>query len=148
MDELSSYRPVGQLPLVAKTLERHIANQLHRHMDNNNIHTVFQSAYRTNHSTETALVRIHNDITCALATHHNVIIILLDLSSAFDTLEHGILLHRLRAIGLAQSAIEWFKSYLTERTTTVKIGNAYSPSVTCTTGVPQGPSFSTYIVYH
>ena len=119
-------------------MERHVANQLRHYMESNNIHATFQSAYRAGHSTETALVKIHNDITCALSRHRKVIMVLLDLSSAFDTLDHRILLRRLRAIGLTDNITNWFKSYLYERTTTVKIRSANSPPTTCFTGVPQG----------
>ena len=138
INELSSYRPVAQLSVVAKVMERHVANQLRHYMESNNIHVTFQSAYRAGHSTETALVKIHNDITCALSRHRKVIMVLLDLSSAFDTLDHRILLRRLSAIGLTDNITNWFKSYLCERTTTVKIRSANSPSTTCCTGVPQG----------
>ena len=104
----------------------------------NNINTVFQSAYRANHSTETALIRIHNDITKALDQNHDVILILLDFSSAFDCLNHTIMINRLRGIGITGDMLKWFESYLTGRTYSVKINQEYSVPVTSRHGVPQG----------
>ena len=77
-------------------MERHVAEQLQHHMNDNNINIVFQSAYRANHSTETALIRIRNDVTQALDQNRDVILILLDLKSAFDCLNHTIMINRLK----------------------------------------------------
>ena len=66
VNKLSSYRPIAQLPVVAKVMERHVANQLQRYMEENDIHVLHQSAYRVSHSTETALLKIHNDISRAM----------------------------------------------------------------------------------
>ena len=84
VDDVANYRPISQLPIMSKIMERHVAEQLQHHMNDNNINMVFQSAYRANHSTETALIRIHNDVTQALDQNRDVILILLDLKSAFD----------------------------------------------------------------
>ena len=92
---------------------------------------------RVNHSTETALLKIHNDISRAISFRQKVGLVSLDLSAAFDTLNHDILLGRLRSIGLSDSALIWFRSYLSGRTSTVRINNQYSPASDCTTGVPQ-----------
>ena len=97
-----------------------------------------QSAYRVNHSTETALLKIHNDISRAMSFRPKVVLVSLDLSAAFDTLNHAILLGRLESIGLSDSALTWFRFYLSGRTSTVRINNQYSPASACTTGVPQG----------
>ena len=121
VNKLSSYRPIAQLPVAAKVMERHVANQLQRYMEENDIHVPHQSAYRVNHSTETALLKIYNDISRAISSRRKVILVLLDLSAAFGTLNHDILMGRLRSIGLSDSILAWFRSYLSGRTSTVRI---------------------------
>ena len=105
-----------------EVLERYVANAVREHVDNNGYNDAFHSAYRPRHSTETALVRIHNDMMQSMDCHRGVLLVLLDLSAAFDTLDHGILLERLHDIGVRHTALEWFKSYLDDRTFTVNIG--------------------------
>ena len=79
VNDLSSYRPISQLPLTTKILERHVAMTMRRYLDDHGINDMFQSAYRPNHSTETALVKIFNDISLALGTGKKVVLCLLDL---------------------------------------------------------------------
>ena len=87
-------------------------------MEENSIHALYQSAYRGNHSTGTALLKIHNDISRAISSHQKVTLVLLDLSAAFDTLIQDILLGRLRSIGLSDTTLAWFRSYFLGRTST------------------------------
>ena len=138
VEDVANYRPISQLPIMSKIMERHVAEQLQHHMNDNNINMVFQSAYRANHSTETALIRIHNDVTQALDQNRDVILILLDLKSAFDCLNHTIMINRLREIGISGDMLKWFESYLSGRTYSVKINQEYSNPVTSLHGVPQG----------
>ena len=112
--------------LVKETRGATHANAVREHVDNNGYNDTFQSAYRPRHSIETALVRIHNDMMQSMDSCRGVLLVLLDLSSVFDTLDHDILLKRLHDIGVRHTALEWFKSYLDERTFTVKIGQAMS----------------------
>ena len=98
-----------------------------------------QSAYRPNHSTETALVRVQSDILWALDKKKIVILVLLDLSAAFDTVRHSILLDRLEHnFGVTGNALAWFRSYLEGRTYCVSISGTQSQDVTLECGVPQG----------
>ena len=90
-------------------------------MEENDIHVLHQSVYRVNHSTETALLKIHNEISCALSFRRKVALVSLDLSAAFDILNHDILLGRLGSIGLSDSTLTWFRSHLSGRTSTVQI---------------------------
>ena len=107
-------------------------------MEENGIHALHQSAYRRNHSTETALVlRIHNGISRAISSHRKVTLVLLDLSAAFDSLNHDIFVDRLRSIGLSDTTLAWFRSYLSG-TSIVRISNQYTAASACTTGVLQG----------
>ena len=108
-------------------------------MDNHNLHEVMQSAYKKYHSTEIALVRVQNDILTHIDNKHGVILVLLDLSAAFDTIDHKTLLHQLRhRMGISGAALEWFHSYLTGRTQAVCIEGEYSTAVPLQFGVPQG----------
>ena len=109
VNNLSNYRPVSQIPFIAKVVEKCACNQLHEHCQANNLYPKMQSAYRSNHSTETALLRVHNDLLRALDERREVVIVLLDLSTAFDTIDHTIFLNRLESYyGLSKSALSWF----------------------------------------
>ena len=98
----------------------------------------FQSAYRPYHSTETATVKIFSDICLSLSRSRDVVLCLLDLRSAVDTLQHEILIQRLADIGVRDKALEWFRSYLVDRTTSVKVNNSRSCCSLVKYGVPQG----------
>ena len=137
-NNFANYRPVSNIGFVSKVLERYVANAVREHVDNNGYNDAFQSAYRPRHSTETALVRIHNDMMQSMDCRRGVLLVLLDLSAAFDTLDHGILLKRLHDIGVRHTALEWFKSYLDDRTFTVKIGQTMSARSEVRCGVLQG----------
>ena len=105
----------------------------------NNLHTVAQSAYRPNHSTETALLSVQNDLLLAIDQHSEALLVLLDFSSAFDTIDHSILLNRLESrYGITGTALQWFRSYLSGRSQVVTIGEAVSSVHHMPWGVPQG----------
>ena len=105
----------------------------------NGLYGNVQSAYRKDHSTETALLRVQNDIIRAIDSHKDVVLVLLDLSAAFDTVNHQILLQRLGDnFGICSTALNWFTSYLTDRKQCVAIGDAVSGFHTLDCGVPQG----------
>ena len=137
-DVLRNYRPVSNLPFISKVIEKVIAQQLVHFLNSNGLVDPLQSAYRVGHSTETALLKIKGDIDRALDSGQGVILILLDMSAAFDTIDHGVLLSRLRGLGVNGMALDWCQSYLTLRTQAVVIdGNKSAPKpLTC--GVPQG----------
>ena len=91
------------------------------------------------HSTETALIKVTNDICLNTDAGKASILVLLDLSAAFDTVNHGILLHRLKNwVGISGTVLNWFKSYLEDRTCFVKIGSYASDKMTVTVGCPRG----------
>ena len=138
-NELKNYRPISQLSFISKTLERIVSAQLLDHMSLNLLHEPLQSAYKPGHSTETAILRVKNDIDCALGERKGVLLVLLDLSAAFDTVDHTILLKRMNTyLGISGVAHEWFKSYLSGRTQSVVINESHSEPVDITVGVPQG----------
>ena len=104
----------------------------------NSLHDDIQSAYRTGHSTETALLRVHHDITYALDNNACVILLMLDLSAAFDVIDHDILFDRLQySFGISGSALSWIRSYLTDRSQCVSIGSVHSENMVLKHGVPQ-----------
>ena len=101
---------------MSKLIEKLVLDQLFRHLDHNNIWHTFQSAYRLKHSTETALLRILNDPLTASDSGSISILTLLDLSAAFDTVDHSILLTRLEStFGIRDLALSFFRSYLRDR---------------------------------
>ena len=105
----------------------------------NQLHEPMQSAYRACHSTETALVRVQNDILRTLDQGGAAILVLLDLSAAFDTIDHSILLSRMESVlGVKGSALQWFKSYLLGRKQRIKINDDFSENQEILWSVPQG----------
>ncbi|PFX26452.1 putative RNA-directed DNA polymerase from transposon BS [Stylophora pistillata] len=105
----------------------------------NEIGELYQSAYKSNHNTETALIRVHNDIAMAIDQRNSAILVLFDVSAAFDTVDHGLLLSRLsNRFGIAGTVLEWFRSYLSDPTQFVQVNDACSASHVLESGVPQG----------
>ncbi len=98
----------------------------------------FQSGFRKQHSTVTAAMKVFSDIIDALDCKKNCSALFLDLSKAFDTVDHGILLNRLSAVGLSENAIKWFANYLSERTQCVRLKDCTSSILSLSKGVPQG----------
>ena len=126
---LSNYRPVSNLP--------QLVNQLMDHA--NNMSDMYQSAYRKHHSTETALWWVTNDIKFAIDSKKDTILIRINLSSSFDTIDHSIILSKLELrYGITSVVLEWFRSYLYGRVQRVNIDENLSPLYLLTTGVPQG----------
>ena len=113
---LRNYRPVSDLPFISKILEKVIAKQLTDHMKVHASYEKQQFAYRCYYSTETAQVNVQNDLLRAIDDGSGVFLVLLDLSAAFDTIDHDILLDRLKSnIGLSDKSLGWFCSYLKDR---------------------------------
>ena len=138
-EELSSYRPVSHLNFVSKVIEKIVQKRLLNHINSFSLLPMYQSAYRMYHSTETALLRVQNDLLLGIEKQKVSALALLDLSAAFDTVDHAVLIDRLESFfGLSGIALSLVKSYLTDRTQSVKIGEHLSPPVRLNTGVPQG----------
>ena len=112
-DYFQNFRPVSNLSFLSKVIEKIVAAQLLKHLEKNNLLDKMQSAYKSGHSTETALLRVHNDIMMAVDKKKHVSLVLLDLSAAFDTVDHEILLHFLKEhVGLSGSVFRMFETYL------------------------------------
>ena len=138
-DDMKNYRPVSNLSFISKVLEKVVAHRIQSHLASTNTSNPFQSAYRKSHSTETALLRIQNDILMAMDKGKVTALTLLDLSAAFDTIDHSILLKRLENwFGISGSALDWLSSYLADRSQQIKLDDTLSPKVRLPFGVPQG----------
>ena len=113
---LANYRPISNLKVISKIIEKVVAVRLQKYLEANQLHEPLQSAYKLFHSYETSLVRVHNDILVSIDKRHCVMLLLLDLSAAFDTMDHDILLTRLHSkYSISGIALEWFRSSLTNR---------------------------------
>ena len=137
---LKNYRPViSNLPFLSKILEKVVLHKLLAHLQENNLCNPFQSAYRTGHSTETTLLHVVNDLLNTMDEDKISVLLLLDLSAAFDTIDHQILLSRLETVfGIHSTVLQWFRSYLLDRNQCVVVNNSASSSSPVVFGVPQG----------
>ena len=136
---LKNYRPVSNLSFVGKLIEKVVLRRLENHLKANDLNIPLQSGYKKNHSTETLLIRVVNDLLIASDEGNATVVMLLDLSAAFDTVDHNKLLSILyREIGICGNALKWFKSYLGGRCQRVKIGDFESEQIIIKFGVPQG----------
>ena len=124
---LKNYRPVSNLPFLSKVIEKFVAAHLRTHLEVNKLWCKMQSAYRPFHSTKSALLCVQNYILSSLNNRKMVALVLLDLSAAFDTIDHEKLLHRLETrFGINGTALDWFRSYLSNRSQAVRINNSLS----------------------
>ena len=138
-ENMKNYRPVSNLPYVSKLLEKIVMTQFNTHLDNHGLREPLQSAYLAKHSTETALIKVFNDILCAIDNQQCVLLVLLDLSAAFDTIDHEIMLSRLEELfGVSGTALSWLKSYFSGRSQKIVLNESSSTAVPLPTGVPQG----------
>ena len=140
VDDVCSYRPVSNLLFLSKVIEKCVHIQIDMYLCENFLYGEFQSAYRSGFSCETALVKISNDILSLLDTKSNAVLLLFDLTAAFDTENHNLLLAKLfENFGFADNALKWFSTYLENRSYYVKgVNDSVSHVVKVTSGVPQG----------
>ena len=116
VNDLKNYRPVSSLPFISKVLEKSIYSQLNDHIEKNQLHAKFQSAYRSNHSCETSLAKVYNNIEFCLNAKGNVVLLLMDSSAAYETVDHSILLEKLETeYGIKDKALDLMQSYLEQR---------------------------------
>ena len=136
-DDLRNYRPVSNLSFLSKLLERVVAARLCDYLAGNDIGEQLQHAYKPLH-TQTVLIRVYNDIMKAMDNGRVGVLVMLIRFAAFDTVDHGLLLDRLRVVGVRDKALLWFRSYLDERHQCVVVGGERSSSVVLSCGVPRG----------
>src|SRR6218665_1594054 len=134
-----NHSPIANLSFLSKTLERLVSLQLLPYLEQSGLIPSMQSGFRAHHSTETALLSLLSDIYTAMDKSHVTLLALFDASSAFDVLDHAILLQRLETcFGLSGSPLNWFRSYLSDRSQMVILGDTRSSWVPVQFGVPQG----------
>ena len=142
---LNNYRPISNLPFIGKIIEKVVYQQLSNYLTLNDLFDNFQSGFRPLHSTETALIKVLNDIRLNTDSGKVSVLVLLDLSAAFDTVDHNILIDRLENwVGLSGTVLNWFRSYLQDRNYYVSIGNFVSDHIKMTWSSPRinpWPSF-------
>ena len=136
--EISNYRPISILPSISKILEKVVYNRLYHFLNSNKLLNPNQYGFRKNHSTDLALIQIYDKITKAMANKEHVLGLFFDLSKAFDTLNHGILLQKLHSYGIRGNALSWVKDYLSNRQQYVTFNGTNSGFLPITCGVPQG----------
>ena len=137
-NSLNSYRPISNLSFLSKIIEFAVHEQSWSHLSSQKIIPEEQSAYRENHSTETTNCAIMNDMIEITRNGDCGILIMLDLSAAFDTVDHDYLLEDLKTVGFEEDALRWYESYLRDREVTVIIEKSRSITKKLTKGVPQG----------
>ncbi|CAB4017608.1 Hypothetical predicted protein [Paramuricea clavata] len=137
--EFCNLRPISNLQYVSKLIERAVFEQMNNHMMQFGLYPVLQSAYRKGHSTETILLKIQNDILLNMDKQNVTLLVFLDLSAAFDTVDHDILISRLQSsFGIKGNVLNWFSSYLSNRTQRVTLSGCVSDSFSLEQGIPQG----------
>ena len=131
-------RPISLLPVLSKVCERVALHQLTSYLTTNHRLSVHQSGNKTWHSTETSLIHSTDSILKAIDQKKVTAVILLDMSKAFDSINHNILLAKLEDVGVPSTCLAWFKSYLSERYQAERINSTLSEKLPVVSGVPQG----------
>ena len=137
-DEISNYRPISILPTLSKIFERSAVDQLVEYLENNSLISPNQHAYRKKHSTVTCLTEVINHVYNLLENKKHTAIASLDLSKAFDSINHKLILKKLANLGLKTEAVLYIKSYLANRRQMTKFQNFTSNEEIVQSGIPQG----------
>ena len=132
------YRPVSVLPILSKVYERLVCKQFVKYIDEKNIYKDTMSGFRANHSTDTLLLKIRDDIIKSMNRGEVTLAVLADYSKAFDTMNFSILIPKLSKIGFSKDSIRWVVSYLTNRYQYIQIDDKFSKKLPVLFGVPQG----------
>lgn len=134
----SNYRPVSVLPILSKILEKHVFKYLYEYLQTHKLLTNSQFGFRKNQSCQTALVALTEKMYQAIYEGKYFGMVQLDLSKAFDLVNHSLLIQKLKLYRCDRSAVKWFNSYLDNRSQKVAIKQSLSKSQTMNSGVPQG----------
>ena len=135
-NDKENYRPVSLLPNFSKVFERLIYNQIDNYMRNK--FSKFLTGFCKNPSTQNTLLNMIEKWKANLDNGNKIAVLIMDLSKAFDTLEHSLLLSKLKAYGFDERSLIFLKSYLSDRFQRCKVGNDFSDWLETKTGVPQG----------
>ena len=150
-EDLASYRPVANLKYLGKLIERIAGSFINDFVTEQSLQDPRQSAYMKNHSVETAVVHLCSDVLVAMDEGNITAVVLLNLSSAFDTVDHDIMVQQFSHLRITGTVLDWCKSYLTGRTQAVCVGSASLGSVAMPYSVPHGSvlgpqMFSLYVL--
>ena len=127
-----NYRPVSNFCFIAKILEKHVLSQVFSYLNSHNCYNTFQSVFRPGHCNETGLLKVVNDLFISLDKDNMSVLALFDSSLAIDTINHSILVHHLHTdFGYTDTILQWFSSYLTDRTQYVSLSNYCSAFLLC-----------------
>jgi hypothetical protein len=139
-EQANNNRPISLLPMLSKVCEKVALNQVVPYLDLNKRLSTEQSGNKKHHSTETSLIETTDTILNAIDKKKVTAsaVVLLDMSKAFDSLDHKILMLKLQDVGMSPAALSWFSSYLSNRQQAVRINSALSGKLTVHSGVPQG----------
>ena len=135
---INNYRPISVLPCFSKILERIMYNRLYSFLIENNILYKKQFGFQKEHSTEHAILQLTNQILESFNLDKYTIGVFIDLSKAFDTVDHNILLKKLSFYGVKNTNLNWFRSYLSNRKQYISTGQDNTAMKLITCGVPQG----------
>ena len=146
---INNYRPISLLPAISKVLEKIMGNQLSSYFESKKLFSKNQYGFRSGHSTEFAALELIDRITTKLDNNEVPFSIFLDLSKAFDTLDHNTLLCKLNHDGIQRISLKLYESYLSNRTQYVEFADVKSETLSIATGVPQGSILGTilFIMY-
>ena len=135
----ANYRPISLLPATSKVCERHVNSLVQHHLDKYSLLYPLQSGFRKGHSTQSLLLHLTDVWSKALDEGHMVGVVFLDISKAFDSIDHNIMIHKLSALfNVSASTSAWFQSYLSNRHQVVSFNGTESPMHPTSSGVPQG----------
>ena len=137
-DDKNNYRPISILPTVSKLIEKWVENKLSEYSNEYDLLHQSQSGFRSNHSTESAIVRMIDSWLKAVNDGKLTGCVMVDFRKAFDLVDHKILLNKLKCYKCNETCLSWFESYLSSRTQCVSLNNTISKPASITCGVPQG----------
>ena len=138
--DFGNYRPISLLNVISKLYERVVYNQIYSYFTTNNLFFDSQYGFRTRHSTEDAAIELIDQVHRVFENnpHDHVVSVFLDLSKAFDTIDHSTMLKKLSHYGITGAPLQWFKSYLSDRKQFILYDELESDLLNITVGVPQG----------
>ena len=137
-NDISNYRPISILPVISKIFERAALNQLIKYFEDHSLISALQHAYRKSHGTVTCLFELLNDVYTLIDQKYKVALVSLDLSKAFDSINHELLLKKLKSFNLNTPTLEYLNSYLSNRKQVCKFSKYTSSEEEIKSGVPQG----------
>ena len=137
-DDPNNYRPFSILPVLSKIIERHVAKSLLAFLQENNLIYRAQFGFRPNHSTETALIKVTDNLLFNMDKDNTSGLVFLDFKKAFDLVNHKVLLDKIGLYGGIVETVNWFESYLSDRRQCVKVHGLKSSLMPVKQGVPQG----------